>query len=239
MNPLSFLFSKIGVWIASTVGFVILIVLIVKTTRNGSVTRILLKVAIFVVGYGMLLIGAQVLLLSDFRSSSLVDTEPLYKLADIPYISEDDLGKILNAINLRSDFGKTREYLGAYAVYRFGWHCDNPKSWEPGGVMVDISYLNSNEEAVATLNSYSNMEPYTSVLISDSIRAYLYDSRMDRNADTFYAADWQKHTRTNISVCNISIHVYEQTSFSQACKWTSEFIDVFCDLLLSVLLCTD
>jgi len=210
MAIIALMFGIVGAYIVAIIGFIIVVVMIVKTIINKDEERPVLKIIIIIVVYIVFVLVVQWLFTSDFSSPSKVNTEPLYMLADITYISQDDMTKILNEIKNRDGFSNIEDFYGARTAYSFGWHGDlNPR--EPGGVMVDVYYFDSTEDATAdfSYDRYYGFSENTLVRVSENIAAKLFNSRVDRNADTFYATDFKKLTYTDIIVGNVIVHIYE------------------------------
>ena len=73
-------------------------------------------------------------------------------------------------------------------------------------------------------------------MISENIEAKLYDSKMYRSADSYYAADWEKHLNTRVLVGNLMITFYEIENLISVGKWTNQGLAELCDILHEVLI---
>jgi len=219
------LFSVLGLWFLAIVGLFIIVPMIKRDRYNAPVI-----IGVYIVA----LILLRILLLSEFPSRSRVDTEPLQRLADVSYIDFDDLGRILEAIESSDEFTSVRGNRHAiHPIYSFSWRSDL-KPWEPGGAGVEIHYFETVESAVTRFRS-KYRDKYRNVRISEHVAADLYHSRMYRSADTFYAASWKKDGYTSIIIGNVIVNVREQGSFFRIGRSSSGFIEVFTDIVITVM----
>jgi hypothetical protein len=94
-------------------------------------------------------------------------------------------------------------------------------------IYVDY-YQNEKDAQLHTWPKKLDKEEGQLVQISDNLRVALYNSKMYRVADIFHAADWHKHTTTDILLSNIYIQVREGTPFNGTGKPSSEAIKRLC-----------
>ena len=235
MILLELFFSLAGVCLIAFVGLIITIVVIVKTIRNSigkkSVYNIIGTSIIIIISYCALVLISSVLLLSEYSSPSKVDTAPLHEIDDISFISWDEFSELLEIIQKCDGVSEIDKGSGVFHNYSFGWH-GNPIAWEPGGVAVHICYFEDADRAVSYIQDNHTKSTY--IRISENVTANLFYSTVYRGEDVYYATDMTKTTRTNISVSNIAICIYEQASFFQAGKWTTEFIALFVKCMIQL-----
>jgi len=232
MKLFGLLFSVIGVWAIRVIGALVAFFMICKVIKSTTDANRFLKTGIIVVGYIGLFFVSKPLLLSNYSSPSDVDISPLYALSDIEFIDSLRLDAIMNTIEARQDFNSPRKNTGAFDIYTFAWHGDK-KPWEPGGVMVEFLYFNSSDEAKILFGS--DVDNCIHIAISGNIEANLFNSIMYRASDSFYVANWVKNITTNIIIGNLMITIDEDGSFRDIGKYTSQSIEILCEIINSAM----
>jgi len=233
MRILGFLFSLIGVWAIRIISTIIAFVLTYKILRNTSATFKVIKISMVVIGFFAVFLLSKPLLLGAYSSQSKVDITPLYTLSEITFIDSEDMDKIISAIEIHEGYSAVQFETGAFNIYTFGWHGDK-NTWEPGGVSIKFRYFSSIEDAKSLYES--DEDPSIQTKLSNYIEANLYNSVMPRSSDSFYIANWQKQVSTNILIANLMIIFHEQGGFSDIGRWTSQSIEVLCDIIRDVIL---
>ncbi|MCL2164578.1 MAG: hypothetical protein FWH55_09350 [Oscillospiraceae bacterium] len=232
MKLFGLLFSVIGVWAIRVIGALVAFFMIYKVIKRTTDANRFLKTGIIVVGYIGLFFVSKPLLLSNYSSPSDVDISPLYALSDIEFIDSAHIGAIMNTIEARQDFSSVKKETGAFDIYTFAWNGDK-KPWEPGGVSVTFWHFYSSDEAKILFGS--DVGKYVHITISDYIEANLFNSIMYRASDSFYVANWKKNITTNIIIGNLMIIIHEKGSFRDIGKYTSQSIEILCEIINSAM----
>jgi len=221
------LFSWLGVFFVVLAGLGFLIFLI---KRNKNRKWFVQKIIIYAICYILLIPLSYKILLFDLFTPSKVDISPVYNLveiADARLISQENFENLASLIEESETFTWFNSQNNHNYSFAYEYNPNPDPNRNRVYARIEMYHYLNNTQAKERFSSKEKNKQL--VLISDNLAINLFHSEMVRST-MFEAANLRKYTITYILFNNIVICVSEDTSFSKACKPSSEAIKVLCGI---------